>query len=841
MRKNRLYYGRKIIAAAMSIFVAMESVTAATTMHVQAAEEANENLDKEETVYVITDASGKETKTIVSNWLKNNEKQDQMEDDSELTDIKNVKGDEDYTEEDGKLYWNAEGKDIYYQGETTKEAPVGIQVTYFMDGKEMTPEEITGKSGKVTIRYEYTNRTKKNAVPFLCVTGLVLPSDQFTNVQVTNGRVVSDGKMDIAVGIGMPGLKESLKLENAKELDIPESFEVTADVTDFSLDMSLTYVSSDLLNELQFGDTDLEKKYSELKDSMDTLGTSSSKLVSGTGKLLDGVSQLDANMPVLTAGTNELATGLLQYTDGAEILQKGIASAKSGAGKLVTGSAQLKTGAASAKTGVSKLESGSKTLTDGTKSLKTGSGNLQKGVFTYTAGVGSLDAGLETAKSGSSKLVTGAATLKSGVNTLAQGAGALQVGVNTLKDGLDTLCANDETLKSGSEALQAGVKTLKEGADAFHAGMQKLSELKTMIANLSTLKQGLGAEGVYAGNLEAQKQALEREIAKATENGDQETVATLTTVYGNLYGNGTEANPGMVNVVNQVNSDAAGLDSIDTSSLDALTTGWNTLYAGISSLAESVPKLTTGVAQYIGGVEQIRAGVNQTQKADGKSGLKEGMDELVYGISGQENQNSLVNGVAQLETGLGALDGGLSQAKAGSSALTKNSASLNAAAKALADGAKTLDGGAVTLKNGITTLGSGANTLAAGMTALDTGIKSLNSGLTKLDSGAKTLTGNHNKLNSGASSLKDGAQKLAKGVTDMKAGCITLNDGMVKFDQEGIQKLTKAVNGDVDELITNLKAAMKASKDYTTFSGASENQKSAVKFIYKVEEIKSEK
>lgn len=115
--------------------------------------------DKDESVYLISDANGNVNKTIVVDHLKNKDKKDTLEDASNLSDIENVKGKEKFTQSGDKLTWQAGGKDIYYQGTATEEPPVTQKVTYYLDGKEISPEDLAGKSGKVKIRFDYKNTT----------------------------------------------------------------------------------------------------------------------------------------------------------------------------------------------------------------------------------------------------------------------------------------------------------------------------------------------------------------------------------------------------------------------------------------------------------------------------------------------------------------------------------------------------------------------------------------------------------------------------------------------------------------------------------------------------------
>ena len=157
----------------------------------------DEEIGKEESVYLFSDASGKVHDTLVSDHLINKAKADRIEDQSSLSDIENVKGDETFSQNGEKLTWQADGNDIYYQGKSKEEAPVSQKVTYYLDGNEISPEELAGKSGKVTIHFDYTNNSTYNEVvngeeqtvkvPFAAVTAMVL-DDSFTNIEVKNGK-----------------------------------------------------------------------------------------------------------------------------------------------------------------------------------------------------------------------------------------------------------------------------------------------------------------------------------------------------------------------------------------------------------------------------------------------------------------------------------------------------------------------------------------------------------------------------------------------------------------------------------------------------------------------------
>ena len=239
------------------------------------------DVEKDETVYVNADASGMPESVTVSDWLKNAGSEEVLKDISRLEDIKNLKGDESFAANGDTLTWETNGKDIYYQGTSDEQLPVDVKLTYYLDGKETGPEELKGKSGQLKIRIDYTNRAEnvieagggeaKAYTPFVLVTGLILPNETFSNVVIDNGRILSDGDRNIVLGFAMPGLKESLGLNDfddaASELSIPESLEITADVTDLTMPSTYTAALPDLFAELDVKDI---AKYGKRLGSKDT-------------------------------------------------------------------------------------------------------------------------------------------------------------------------------------------------------------------------------------------------------------------------------------------------------------------------------------------------------------------------------------------------------------------------------------------------------------------------------------------------------------------------------------------------------------------------------------------
>ena len=312
-----------------------------TSAKKEKSDSSSQSQYKRESVYVIADSNGNKQKVVVSDWLKNPNGLTSLPDISNLTDIENVKTDEGYNASGSKLTWNTDGGDIYYKGYSNEELPIQVKVTYRLDGKEISPKQLAGKSGKLTIRYDYTNNAKKTVkikgknqdifVPFLMATTSILDTDIFSNVEVTNGKIISDGNKEIFVGIALPGLTKSLGLNDKDNIDIPEYVELKADVKDFELATSITVATNQIFSDISF---DKEDSIDDLKEKLNTLVDSTEQLAEGTSSLYKGITTLSDSSKELVSGTDKLYSGADKLNSGAKTLN-------SGASKLVAGGKTL--------------------------------------------------------------------------------------------------------------------------------------------------------------------------------------------------------------------------------------------------------------------------------------------------------------------------------------------------------------------------------------------------------------------------------------------------------------------------------------------------------------------
>lgn len=478
----------------------------ATARPVSAAVPGEGKAEKDETVYVLADAGGAVRKVIVSDWLQNTQGSDILTDVSGLTGVENVKGGETWTQSGGQLVWDAQGNDIYYQGSSDKELPVEMKVSYTLDSRPVSPEELAGKSGRVAIRFDYTNRQVETVeiggkreeicVPFAVLTGALLDNEVFRNVEVSSGRLCNDGDRTVVVGLAFPGLQENLAVDR-ETLDIPDYVEITADVEDFRLDGTLTMALSSPFAGLDTGKLevtgDLGGAVEEMSSAMAQLMDGSSQLYDGLGTLLERSGALVDGVDALAEGTGTLRDGAAGLEAGAGALQDGAASLSGGLEALQANNAALNGAAgqvfdtllasAGAQLAASGLELPELTAENYAQVLEGVIAAMPQGAEPVAALKASLDSyytfymGLQSYTAGVSDAAAGARQLESGARELRTGAAGLSGGTSRLYDGMRSLKDSAPTLVEGVAALHSGAGELSEGLKEFNEeGIQKLAD-----------------------------------------------------------------------------------------------------------------------------------------------------------------------------------------------------------------------------------------------------------------------------------------------------------------------------------------------------------------------------
>lgn len=615
--------------------------------------EEDGSLYKDESVYVKADASGKVNETTVTEWLKN-PNNGKTEDVTELQNVENVKGDETYTtDSEGSVSWKSEGKDIYYQGTTDKELPVDVEITYTLDGKKVEAKDLKGKDGKLEMKVQYTNQSKETVdvsgesvemyTPFAMVTAMMLPNDEYTNVMIDHGKIVSDGDKNIVVGLGFPGMEENLNLEGKDiDIDIPDSFTITADVKNASVGPTMTVASSDVLE--QFGLDEIDS-FDDLSDSVGELENAAEQLTDGSAKAADGSS-------ALADGSNTLATG---------------------AGTLADGTSALATGV--------------KTLADGVNTLNSKSGDLTKGVSDLATGVNDYTGGVSALSDGSSKVSAGAEGLKKGLETAQTGIGDLASGVGTLKSGFE---GNDTEENPGANKLANGT------VQAIGATSTAIDNLAALIKDMAGNQGAVQAQATINGKDQAVEAAVNQLVSAGivTEENKESCAAAIRTAVNDH-----------ISAEAKVTSEKASADP--TGAIEAAKTAVGTASTYAAGLQKNVGALYEGTKTVQGGVEDLKKGNSQLAAgakdlADGTSALASGTSTLndkssllVAGTS------KLKEGGNQLAAGVGQLAAGASSAATGVGEVAKGAGALKTGADTLADGAGTLADGNKTLADGM--------------------------------------------------------------------------------------------------------------------------------------------
>ena len=563
-----------------------------------------QKISKDESVYVNADESGTTTKITVSNWLKNAGINGTINDESDLKDIQNVKGDETFTQNGDDVQWSAGSNDIYYQGTTDKELPVGVEIKYELDGKEIAAKDLLGQSGKLKITVSYTNKSKSTQTingekqemytPFVMATGIILPDDKFSNVEVDDGKIINEGSNNIVVGFGMPGMAESLDLDEDAADKLPEGFTVTADVTDFSIGNTITFASPSILSDLELDDID---DLDDLENKLEKLVDSSEDLVDGSKKLSNKMGELEDKFDDYQDGEKSLNKGIKDLVNGGTTLKKGVKDYTNGVDTLAKGTQSYVNGA-------KQITDGNQKLYEAVKDMPSSYKEFSDGLQAYTKGVDTL-ADTKTAK----QMTDGADAVTAGIGTLNENLGKLESYYDNYKllaDGLKAQAAqiSDPTQKATILAYVQKLEELYQGQKA------SVGALVSATNNKSTLKSG--ASQVAAGIKKVMTGAQTLSGNSATlRSADQKLTSSIATLTAS---------------VKKLSEGSKKLSSNDRK-----------LLAGAKKILKASKSVKSGSDKLINGANKLKKGSNKLHKATGKVAdgigkLSDGADDLYEGM-----------------------------------------------------------------------------------------------------------------------------------------------------------------------------------------------------------------
>ena len=730
--KNRATKFISLALCAVVLFAAVGTSVFALTGEGKESEDENQETtinasaeaetSKDETVYVLAGADGTVQKIIVSDWIKNAMAADSLEDKTELSDIENIKGDESFTlGGDNSCVWDAQGNDIYYQGNIEKELPVQMSVCYTLDGQAIAPEALAGQSGHVTIRFDYQNmqyeevlldgKTEKIYVPFTMLTGMLLDTEVFRNVTVSNGKLINDGDRIAVVGIAFPGLQEDLAISKEK-LDIPDYVEISADVENFEMGMTMTLATTELFGAIDSDKLDLH----ELSDAMAELTDAMDQLMDGSSQLYDGLCTLLEKSGDLVSGINKLAEGAAQLKAGAESLD--------------SGATQLQAGAAQLSSGLNTLNANSSSLNGGARQ-----------VFS---------------------------SLLSMANTQLSEAG---------------LSVPALTIDNYASVLDGVIASLDDTA-VYQAALEQVTA--TVNANRGMIEEKV---------TEAVQAQVEAEVSAQVTAAVQETVTQA------VHENEAQFRAAVI-------QQALGMTVEEYKA--AIEAGLVTQEQqdAVNAAVEAAMQAEIDARMQR---EEIQAQINAvTQQTVGEQMQSDEIQALIASNTELQVQQAISEAMSS-----DAVQAQLSAAAEGAKSVIALKSSL--------DSYNAFYLGLITYTSGVSSAAAGANELKTGADALKAGTSELSAGAAELLQGIQTM--------------KDSAPALVDGITQLRDGSMELSDGLEQFNEEGIQKLIEAVDGDLDGLSNRIRVTADVAKHYTSFSGISEDMDGDVKFIYKTDSI----
>lgn len=741
---------------------------------------ADATVEKKETSYLILNADGSVQEQITSDWLHSDDGFDAVTDESDLSDIQNLKSDVMPEQSGNTLKWTTDETDIYYQGKNSAQAPVGVSIEYTLDGKAVTADELKGQSGHLVATVKLTNNTgeevtvkgKKRTVytPFFTVAAAVLPSENFKNITTEHGLVESDSKTQVACYLAMPGMKEAvsdLLPDSFDKLDdlMLDTLTLEADVTDCTVPTFLFAAAPSL------SDLDLDEASDELGDTMDELTDAIDQLKDGSGALDDAVgtlvesldtfassySQFDAGVDSALNGTQTLANGTENLLENAQLLATKTGELSLGAIQLQNSTAQL-AGVMNQQLVPGLVEASEKktALEDKMTEL---SGKLETvEIPDMTALKAQLGAGAEQVFDGAA---SGAAKAASEAAASNAAKAASQKTAEEIKENVQAASSSEDVTNA------AAALTTQLYQSGYSAGYQ------TSQAYVDAVKAVLDN-----GDLdfkEEQKNAILNALAPTEQ-------ASTSTPSAEVISNGTAQVSGMVEKI---------ASDIDPNAI-ASAVGPKVAEQVAPIVTEKVTSSDDLAAAKQSAVQQVAAAIPDINTDELKSLMGEFKD-----LSSQ---------AGEMMDSVDTLTGTLYNAE--------NPADTNTvvgAANAISDGAAKLGSGA-------SQLATGTSAFATGVGTLDAGTNQLLSGMETLSSSSKTVSNAIGQFQTGGAELKDGTSELSDGMTEFSD---TINDKL-----DGLSEIT-----DPDSTLARVIDIMKDRADSFKGSGRADGTDMTVSYV----------
>ena len=741
---------------------------------------ADATVEKKETSYLILNADGSVQEQITSDWLHSDDGFDAVTDESDLSDIQNLKSDVMPEQSGNTLKWTTDETDIYYQGKNSAQAPVGVSIEYTLDGKAVTADELKGQSGHLVATVKLTNNTgeevtvngKKRTVytPFFTVAAAVLPSENFKNITTEHGLVESDSKTQVACYLAMPGMKEAvsdLLPDSFDKLDdlMLDTLTLEADVTDCTVPTFLFAAAPNL------SDLDLDEASDELGDTMDELTDAIDQLKDGSGALDDAVGTLVESLDTFASSYSQFDAGVDSALNGTQTLANGTENLLENAQLLATKTGELSLGAIQLQNSTAQLA----------------------GVMNQQLVPGLVEASEKKT--------------------------ALEDKMTELSGKLETVEIPDMTALKAQ--LGAGAEQVFDGAasGAAKAASEAAASNAAKAASQKTAEE-------IKGNVQA---------ASSSEDVTNAAAALTTQLYQSGYSAGYQTSQAYVDAVKAVldNGDLLFTDAQKNAILNALAPAEQP-----STSTPSAEVISNGTAQVSGMVEKIASDIdpNAIASAVGPKVAEQVAPIVTEKVTSSDDlaaaKQSAVQQVAaaipdintdELKSLMGEFKDLSSQAgEMMDSVDTLTGALYNAENPAdtntVVGAANAISDGAAKLGNGASQLATGTSAFATGVGTLDAGTNQLLSGMETLSSSSKTVSNAIGQFQSGGAELKDGTSELSDGMTEFSD---TINDKL-----DGLSEIT-----DPDSTLARVMDIMKDRADSFKGSGRADGMDMTVSYV----------
>ena len=675
-------------------------------------------LTKEESIYVNLNSDGKENKITVSEHLY--DLPNEINDITSLSDIKSINSDDKYNLDGNKLTWKTSNKDIYYQGTTDKELPISLSIKYYLDNKEMNVNDMLSKKGHIKIVMEYENHLSKKMningkyeniyTPFAVVTTSILNNTDNHNIKVTNGKVVDNGVTSFIVAVTSPGLYESLKIDELKDIN---KVEISYDTDNFSLNSIYSLATSNM-----FDNNNLSKfsKINELYNNINLLQSNMNMIVSSSKKLSDGSKKINN-------GINELNNRVVELTNKYNYYRNQDKNTlKEELIKII-------------EENINKISSGleDEIVNEATKLIKDNSSELEHSLIEYTKK--------------NTKLV-----VDNKINDVVKKVDFKVIVNDIINSNLYNLLKNDQELKLVENNIKD--KIILKVKESINNTMLKVnSEMNNLLSYNDEYINEIATE--YNVDYETAKNIINR-VQNDNKNKVNNYLSKLdvSDKVISILSNEEELNNIINTYINNINS-----------KLQELINNNQDLIAYEKVLKEKI----------VDAIKKDISDNNTYLNLDIKSSINNMIDEII------------------------------------------NKTASDIASKYTYDYSK------VIVRNVIEKQFDSENVDNKLREVLKIYENDISDKLMILDNTINTLSSSIKLLNDGSNKVTNGMDELSKGLD--------------KYNREGINKISKLVNGDVKKFQSRFEAVMKLSKDYKTFDSINKNDTGTSKIVFMIDSI----